>query len=170
MGLIPYKKKEKSSCCTGKLKNTSEVTYSESGDISELMLKLLWFRDHIAPFKLQSISTQHSETLLYSVTKSEILNYMWWQENSQARKTGNLHWILKESLHQSHSKFFTPTLLTYTSAETHRQIEAISGWMTGPRQELLPAFVTPLINHCTHLGNDPLRKREVKLTSKVQPF
>lgn len=51
------------------------------------------------------------------------------------------------------------TLVTHTNTHAHRQIVAISGWMAAPRQELLPAFVTELINHCTHWGNDPLRER-----------
>lgn len=51
------------------------------------------------------------------------------------------------------------THVAHTNTHAHRQIVAISGWMSAARQELLPAFVTELINHCTHWGNDPLRRR-----------
>lgn len=57
----------------------------------------------------------------------------------------------------------------YTSAQ-HRQTEAIREWMTVSKQELLPAFVPLFINHFTQWGNDPSRKREVRLTSKVELF
>lgn len=42
--------------------------------------------------------------------------------------------------------------------------------MTASKQELLPAFVPLFINHFTQWGNDPSRKREVRLTSKVELF
>lgn len=53
--------------------------------------------------------------------------------------------------------------LTHTHAHvathTHGQIVAISGWMSTPRQELLPAFGAELINHSAHWLRDALRGR-----------